>query len=154
MRASAGYVEKHIAELAQATQRMIMKHKREILNRQLVVERLADMAIELYARAATMSHTQQLIDERGADACSREIALTELFCLQSGRRFRALRLELDGDAGPTLDDLRLRVAASIRASRGYDLDDALMDVDVPPLPAWGLRREDQERKDAAPGPSR
>ena len=145
LRSSAEYVEKHVAELAQATQRLITKHKKEILNRQLVVERLADMAIELYARSATISHTQQLIDERGAVTCAREIALTQLFCLQSGRRFRALRLELEGDAGAELDELRLRVAAAVRTSTGYDIDDALMEVDVPPLPAWSLTREKQER---------
>ena len=98
------YVEKHAAELAKATQDAITKHRKEILNRQLVVERLADMAMELYARTTTLARTQRLIDEHGAAACAREIALTELFCLQSGRRFRAHHAELDGSVGATIDD--------------------------------------------------
>ncbi len=145
LRKCAEHVEKHVAELAQTAQRMIMRHKQRLIERQLVVERLADMSIELFARTATLSHTQQLIDERGADACSREIALTELFCLQSGRRFRAKRVELDGDVGASIDELALTVAKSVREAGGYQIDDALMDVPVPPLPEWGLRREDQER---------
>ncbi len=141
----ADYVERHVAELAQATQKAITTHKRDIIHRQLVVERLADMAIELYARATTIARTQRLILERGAEACDREIALCALFCVQSGRRFRATRMELDGTAGDTIDDLRRTVAARARAEAGYATSDALLDVPVPPLPAWGLNRDEQAR---------
>jgi acyl-CoA dehydrogenase family protein 9 len=139
----AAYIERHVAELAQATQKAITTHKRDIIHRQLVVERLADMAIELYARATTIARTQRLILERGADACSREIALCALFCVQSGRRFRATRMELDGTAGDTIDALRLEVAARVRGEAGYATSDALLDVPVPPLPAWSLNRDEQ-----------
>lgn len=141
----ASYLERHVAELAVATHTMIMKHKKEIVHRQLVVERLADMAIEIYARVTTISRTQRLIGERGAGACEREIALTTLFCVQSGRRFRALRMELDGDAGESIDTLRRSVAATVRAESGYASSDALLDVPVPPLPAWSLTKAEQAR---------
>ena len=134
-----------MAELAKATQQAITAHKKEILQRQLVVERLADMAIELYARATTISRTQKLIEERGAESCAREIALTELFCLQSGRRFRRLHLELDGSAGEQIDELRRRIAQTVREENGYASSDALLDVAVPPLPQWSLTRDEQQR---------
>jgi acyl-CoA dehydrogenase family protein 9 len=140
----AKYVEKHVAELAQATAQAITTHKKEILHRQLVVERLADMAIELYARATTIARTQQLIERLGADGCAREIALTALFCLQSGRRFRATRMELDGSAGEAIDALRREVAGRVRDERGYASRDALLDVPVPPLPAFSLTRSEIE----------
>jgi acyl-CoA dehydrogenase family protein 9 len=145
LRSQADFVERHVAELAKATQQAITTHRKEILQRQLVVERLADMAIELYARATTIARTQKLITERGVDACAREIALTELFCLQSGRRFRALRMELDGDAGDRIDELRLSVAQRVRAEQGYASSDAVLDVAVPPLPQWSLTRDEQAR---------
>jgi len=140
----AAYVEQHVAELAKATSSAITTHRKEILHRQLVVERLADMAIELYARCTTIARTQKLIDERGADACARELALTQLFCLQSGRRFRALRMELEGNAGEGIDTLRREVAQRIRDEQGYASSDALMDVAVPPLPQWSLTRDAQQ----------
>jgi acyl-CoA dehydrogenase family protein 9 len=145
LRTHAMFVEKHVAALAAATQRMVVAHKREILHRQLVVERLANMAIELYARTTTIARTQRLIDERGAEACAREIALTDLFCIESGRRFRAIRQELDGDAGESMDELRRDIAARVREEHGYGSSDALMDVAVPPLPAWSLSKAEQER---------
>lgn len=145
LKSHAEYVEKHVAELAKATTSAISTHRKAILQRQLVVERLADMAIELYARCTTIARTQKLIDEQGAEVCAREIALTQLFCVQSGRRFRASRMELEGRAGEQIDDLRRSIAGRVRADAGYASSDALMDVHVPPLPAWSLTRDDQQR---------
>lgn len=141
----ATFVEKHVAELAVATQQLIMRHKQDILHRQLAVERLAEMAIELYARLTTISRTQRLIEQDGPDVCAREIALTELFCVQSGRRFRALRMELEGDAGEAIDAHRLAVAAMVRADAGYGSADALLDAPVPPLPPFSLTKAEQSR---------
>src|SRR5829696_3757273 len=80
------YFEKHVGQLREQAERAILKHKKEIVERQLVVERLANMAIELYATAATIARTQRLVDERGAEACERELLLCDLFCVESGRR--------------------------------------------------------------------
>ena len=49
-----------------AAERGALKHRKRIIERQLVVERLANMAIELYATAATIARTQRLLAERGA----------------------------------------------------------------------------------------
>jgi alkylation response protein AidB-like acyl-CoA dehydrogenase len=144
LRTHGAYLEQHVAALADVTQKMIVAHKKEILHRQLVVERLANMAIELYARATTIARTQRLIDERGVEQCAREVALTDLFCLESGRRFRTIRTELTGDAGHAIDDLRRDIAAQVRAEHGYGSSDALMDVASPPLPAWSLVKAEQQ----------
>lgn len=139
------YVERHVAELASSTQKALMEHRAEIVHRQLIIERLANMAIELYARLVTISRTQRLIGERGVDGCAREIALTELFCIESGRRFRELRMELEGKAGDTIDALRLHVAATVRAEAGYATADAIIDAPELPLPAWSLTKAEQAR---------
>jgi alkylation response protein AidB-like acyl-CoA dehydrogenase len=120
------YFEKHVAELARAAQAMITRHRKAILERQLVLERLADMAIEMYATACTIARTQRLIEERGAEAAAREIALCDLFCVESGRRFRTSRLAVD-PRDSEVDDRRRAVAAAARAAGGYFVADALLD---------------------------
>lgn len=120
------YMEKHVAELQVATQRAIMKHRRQIIERQLVVERLANMAIEMFATAAVLARTQHLIAARGVAACERELAMCELFCVESGRRFREARQGLDAK-DEEVDDRRRAVAASVRAANGYFVTDALLD---------------------------
>jgi len=121
------YFEKHVAELKQSTHRAIMKHRRAIIDRQLILERLANMAIELVATACVMSRTQRLIDEKGIDECAREIELCDLFCVEAGRRFRANRDALEGRADD-IDATRQSVAATMRAEQKYFVKDAILDL--------------------------
>ena len=120
------YFEKHVAELGTATDRAIIRHREKIIDRQLVLERLANMAIDLFATACVIARTQSLIDERGVEACEREITLCDLFCVEAGRRFRASRKMLDG-RGVEVDDTRRSVAASVREGHGYFVTDAILE---------------------------
>jgi acyl-CoA dehydrogenase family protein 9 len=120
------YFEKHVAELGGATDRSILRHREEIVDSQLVLERLANMAIDLFATACVIARTQSLIDERGAETCDREIALCDLFCVEAGRRFRGNRHMLDGRAHE-VDDIRRSVASSVRDGEGYFVTDAILE---------------------------
>jgi alkylation response protein AidB-like acyl-CoA dehydrogenase len=120
------FLEKHTAELKGAAQAAIVTHRGKLVERQFVIERLANMAIELYARAATLARTQRLLEERGEGACAHELALCDLFCVESGRRFRDQRELLAGRA-EEVDEVRRAVAARVRAAAGYDVDDAVLD---------------------------
>ncbi len=120
------YFEKHVAELGAGTDRAIVRHREKIVDSQLVLERLANMAIDLFATASVIARTQSLIDERGVDACEREIDLCDLFCVEAGRRFRANRNLLDARADE-VDDRRRSVASSVREGKGYFVSDAILE---------------------------
>jgi acyl-CoA dehydrogenase family protein 9 len=119
------YFERHVAELKAATDKSIMKYKAEIIHRQLVVERLANMAVELFATACVISRTNADIATRGAEACAEEIATCDLFCVESGKRFRLARQALDGREDE-VDDRRRSVAAAVRAKQGYFAADTIL----------------------------
>lgn len=123
------YLEKHVAELHAETDRAITKYRRAIVDRQLVLERLANMAIDLYATAATISRTQRLIEENTAEGARHEIALCDLFCVTAGRRFRENRLALSGREDE-VDDTRRAIAAALRAAQGYFTEDAVLETDA------------------------
>jgi alkylation response protein AidB-like acyl-CoA dehydrogenase len=120
------YLEKHVADLAAATDRAIIRHRQKIVDRQLILERLANMAIDLFATACVIARTQSLIDEQGLDNCERELALCDLFCVEAGRRFRANRNML-GPRHDVVDATRLNVAAAVRQGAGYFVTDAILD---------------------------
>lgn len=120
------YFEKHVADLGSATDRAIIRHREKIVDKQLVLERLANMAVDLFATASVIARTQSLIDDRGVGNCDREIALCDLFCVEAGRRFRANRNLLDGRADQ-VDDTRRSIAGSIRAGKGYFVTDAILE---------------------------
>ncbi|HMI54619.1 MAG TPA: acyl-CoA dehydrogenase family protein [Gemmatimonadaceae bacterium] len=126
LRKHKDYFEKHVADLGGATDRAIIRHREKIVDNQLVLERLANMAIDLFATAAVIARTQSLIDERGVEKCQREIALCDLFCVEAGRRFRANRNMLDSRE-EEVDDTRRSVAASVRAGQGYFVTDAILE---------------------------
>jgi acyl-CoA dehydrogenase family protein 9 len=125
LKAHKEFLEKHVRELATATERAILKHRKEIIHRQLVVERLANMAIELFATACVLSRTQGIIDERGEDGCARELVLCDLFCVEAGRRVRAAREALDSREDE-VDATRRKVAEAVRSAAGYFSGDAIL----------------------------
>jgi acyl-CoA dehydrogenase family protein 9 len=122
------YFEKHVAELGTATDRVIVRHREKIVDRQLVLERLANMAIDLFATACVIARTQSLIDECGAEKCEREMRLCDLFCVEAGRRFRGNRNMLDSKE-EEVDETRRSVAAAVRESGGYFVRDAILEED-------------------------
>jgi len=126
LKAHKEYFEKHVAELGAATDRVIVRHREKVVDRQFVLERLANMAIDLFATAAVIARTQSLIDERGVEVCDREIALCDLFCVEAGRRFRTNRSMLDSRE-EDVDDTRRSIAESVRAGRGYFVTDAILE---------------------------
>ena len=119
------YFEKHVAELKSATDRAIMRHRKDIIDRQLVLERLANMAIELFATACVISRTQHFLDQKGEQSVERELSLCDLFCIESGYRFRANRVMLNG-GDDAVDAKRRTVAADVREAGEYFVDDAIL----------------------------
>jgi acyl-CoA dehydrogenase family protein 9 len=118
------YLEKHVAELRSATERVIQHYRTEIVDRQQELERLADMAIELFATGCVLARTQRLIEERGAALCQHEIELCDLFVVEAGRRFRSRREAL---LSPQ-DETRRSIARSVRAAGGYGVIDAILEA--------------------------
>jgi alkylation response protein AidB-like acyl-CoA dehydrogenase len=131
LRTHFDYLVDHARDLRAAVDRVIRRHGREIVERQFVVARVADMAVELYVRSAVLSRTQALLEAHdrgdalaapmagpplplGEDRIEAVLRLCDLACQRSGLRFRAARESLH-DAR----DERVReVAADVIAAGG------------------------------------
>jgi len=120
------YLADHTRDLRTAVERVIRRHGKGVVERQFVVARIADMAIELYVRAATLSRTEALLDAHAAGATqappltsstvalddasvTRILRLCDLACQRSGLRFRAARVALNDER----DSLLRAVAADV-----------------------------------------
>jgi len=86
LRAEARSVEDGVEKLAAAARAALARHREALPQRELVLARLADCAIDLYATSASIARTTALIAQRGADGAAREIDLTRLFAAAAGRR--------------------------------------------------------------------
>jgi len=121
------YFEKHVAEFKRAAEDAVMHYRERIVEHQFVLERLANMAIELFARAATLSRAQKAVTAHGADASAHELSLCGIFCVESGRRFRANRDALDARE-EELDGHRRAIAGAVRRKEGPAVPDPVLDV--------------------------
>ena len=118
----ARHFEKHVLELKDAAERIIRTYRNQVVERQQELERLADMAIELFATASVLARTQRLVAERGLEGCARELDLCDLFVIEAGRRFRASRLALESPQ----DETRRAVARSVRNVGGFGVVDPIL----------------------------
>ena len=118
----ARHFEKHVAELKDAAERVIRAYRKQVIERQQELERLSDMAIELFATVCVLARTQQLLDERGEANCTHELALCDLFVVEAGRRFRANRQSILS----AQDETRREVARAVREASGYRVTDAII----------------------------
>jgi acyl-CoA dehydrogenase family protein 9 len=122
LKAHKEHFEKHVAELKEVTQRVIRAYRTEIVDRQQELERLSDMAIELFATACVLARTQQLLEQRGEDGCARELELCDLFVIEAGRRFRTQRQAIESPQ----DETRRTVARGVREAGGYGVASPLL----------------------------
>ena len=126
LRTHAEFFEKHVAELKDHSERLIRAYRKEIVERQQELERLANMAIELFATACVLARTQQLLEQRGEAGCERELALCDLFVVEAGRRFRANRITLQSPQ----DETRRLVARHVREAGGYGVVNTLLHTEI------------------------
>lgn len=78
--------EEATRELATGADRILRKHGRAIIDKQLATRRLADIMIDLFVLAAMISRVSTRIQKDGAEAAEKEIAILRSFAGQAKTR--------------------------------------------------------------------
>jgi acyl-CoA dehydrogenase family protein 9 len=110
--------ERRTADLSTAVERVLRKHGKEIAERQFVQKRIAEVAMDLYALAATLSRTTRAIEARGEEGARREIELCQGFAVLAEKRLEDRLGEMERDS----DELLKSIANRTYEDRGYPLD--------------------------------
>jgi acyl-CoA dehydrogenase family protein 9 len=113
------YLEDAAQSLAALCETVLRKHGRNIVEQQLQVSRIADIAIDLLALSATVSRTSALIEQRGLEPCANEVSMTYTFYSDARRRVRA---NLRASTGRNNDESIQHVADAAVAAGGYQND--------------------------------
>src|SRR5919204_3097928 len=100
------YLEDAAQSLAALCEASLRKHARNIVEQQLQVGRIADVAIDLLALATALARTTRIIEQRGLEKAKNEISMTYTF----------------------YSDARTRIRGNLRASGGHNNDQSLQDV--------------------------
>jgi acyl-CoA dehydrogenase family protein 9 len=75
----ADIFEEETRYLAQATDQILRKHGKGIIGKQFASHRLAEIMIDLFVMAATISRVQASIDAKGVDDAALEIDILKTF---------------------------------------------------------------------------
>lgn len=92
--------------LAQATDRILRKHGKNIIGKQFATKRLADIMIDLFVMACTLSRVQTSIEALGVEKASKEIEILRIFTREARVRIKRNFRRIDNN-----DDEMLKALA-------------------------------------------
>ncbi len=88
IQASAESFENETRYLAQATDRILRKHGKNIIGKQFATKRLAEIMIDLFVLACTLSRVQASIDANGVEKAAKEIDILQMFTREAQVRMK------------------------------------------------------------------
>jgi acyl-CoA dehydrogenase family member 9 len=110
--------EEYAIELNKNVEKVLRKHGKNIAEMQYTQHRIADIAIDLYAVACTISRTTRTLDRRGEDGARREVDLTSMFVTMAQKRLAANVAAFERND----DELRKVIADRAYVDGGYPFD--------------------------------
>jgi acyl-CoA dehydrogenase family protein 9 len=114
LRAEAEHFEELSRQLAAMGDRLLRKHGKQIVERQFAMRRMADVMIDLFVLAATLSRVTASIQRRGADVAAPEIEIAQVLGGQvRGRVTRNFR-KIDSNDDEAIKALAERACAAGR----------------------------------------
>jgi acyl-CoA dehydrogenase family member 9 len=90
--------EDYTRTLATVGDKLLRRHGKNIIDRQLATARMADIMIHLYVFAAVLSRVTASIQKNGAEKSSYEIKIAQAFADRTGRVMAQNVAEIDGNA--------------------------------------------------------
>ncbi|MBA3855131.1 MAG: hypothetical protein C0503_12015, partial [Gemmatimonas sp.] len=110
----ADLVETAIHDLALAVEKALIEHGKDIIERQMIQERMANSAIDIYLSTAVLSRATTAIKKHGVDGAKDDLDAAKIFIAMAMRRARRAIRAIEKN-----QDDRLRALAK----RAYDTGD-------------------------------
>jgi alkylation response protein AidB-like acyl-CoA dehydrogenase len=117
LKRAAVLIEDQTDLFGQVIERLLRHHGKSIIDEQMILERLADVAIDLYAMVAVVARATRAL-EQGRPAAAHEALLASVFCEHANRRIRRRLRAIE--QGRKNGDVQLReIAEALLAGGGY-----------------------------------
>ncbi len=105
LKREAEIFETGVQNLAGAVDRVLRKHGKGIIGKQLASKRLADIMIDLFALVAVLSRVTRSVQEKGATDAARELEIARVFAHQVRARQKTTLAEIDDNQDDALKSL-------------------------------------------------
>ncbi|MFO7564727.1 MAG: acyl-CoA dehydrogenase family protein [Enhygromyxa sp.] len=117
LKRAAVEIEEQADSFGQVVERLLRHHGKSIIDEQMLLERVAEIGIDLYAMVAVVSRATVAL-EQGRDSAAHEALLAKVFCEQANRRIRRRLRAIE--QGRKNGDVELRqIADELFAKGGY-----------------------------------
>lgn len=111
--AEAAMVAENIHDLALGVERALVRHGKDIIERQFDQERMANAAIDIYLASATLVRASWAIERAGsAEAAQADLDHAKVFVPSAARRARRAARALDRNQDPRLKTIAERALAT------------------------------------------
>ena len=109
----ADEVSEQVKEMRSIAEGLLRKHRKGIVERQLVQKRLADSLADIYAQIAVLSRVTSIFEDQGVEVSGQERYIAETFCNRAARRVHSRFGAIERN-----DDERARAIAKLAYRRG------------------------------------
>jgi len=113
-----GKFEEYAKELHLATEKVLSKYRKNIIHQEFILNRLADMTIDLYAMIAVISRVDSLLKEKGPKNAHKQLTICKTFCEEAWRRIRRNARQVDNN----IDPWRKEISIDACEANGYQFD--------------------------------
>jgi acyl-CoA dehydrogenase family protein 9 len=110
--------EQYTEQLARQVDKVLRRHGTEIAEMQYTQRRIADLAIDLFGVAATLSRTTRALEKKGEEGARREMNLCAAFANAAEKRMKGIVASFDEND----DELLKGIATRAYGDGGYPFD--------------------------------
>lgn len=105
------HLAKSISELSAVSETLVKKYRKNVVNEQHDLRRIADITIDIFAMAAVLARVTTEIEKKGVEACLHERQIVNVFCSQARGRVRTNVRLLGLNKDKTIDAICDRIVA-------------------------------------------
>lgn len=118
LKPQADMLEKYTLHLQRAVIKILSKYKKEVVDQQIHLKRLADIAIDLFGMTACIARTSRSYSI-GLKNADHEVMLTKAFCHEASERIEKNLKDLKSGTFQNNDDTLENIADTIFKNHGY-----------------------------------
>jgi acyl-CoA dehydrogenase family member 9 len=106
-------VSEQVQQLRDASEKLLRRHKKGIVERQFHQKRLASAISDIYAQIALLSRVSSILDDQGVEVSGQELYIADTFCARAARRVGSALRQIESN-----DDERMTAIAKLALKRG------------------------------------
>jgi acyl-CoA dehydrogenase family member 9 len=111
--AHADAVSNQVGELRAATEKLLRRHRAQIVEHQFQQRRLSDIVSDIYAQIAVLSRVSQIFEDQGVEPSGQERYIADTFCTRATSRVESSLRNIESN-----DDERMSAIAKLAYKRG------------------------------------